>query len=326
MTETIQSQNNNKLHAAYITIIILLLLGLVYTNFRLKKQTENIVVVTNEYDKAKKLYSDLDNMYQKALTDIDTYRDETVQLDSVLNARETELTAKRNYIATLLNNAKNNEAELARVKKLIDEFNNERLAFQKKIDELLMANQQLRASNDTLTIEKQSLTQKLEDIFVEKDQIIKEKEEAINENQKLKTKIDKASILTTRNLSVTPIRLKKNDKEVEVSKASDVEKLKVCFEVLENKIAPSGETELVIRIISPDGSTIQTQALGSGTFVEAESGNSMPYTYKIRPDYQNAAKNICSLWSQDFKFSVGKYNCQVYQKGVLIGETSFTLK
>jgi low affinity Fe/Cu permease len=265
-------------------------------------------------------------MYQKALTDIDTYRDETVQLDSVLNARETELTAKRNYIATLLNNAKNNEVELARVKKLIDEFNNERLAFQKKIDELLMANQQLRASNDTLTHEKQSLTQKLEDIFIEKDQIIKEKEDVISENQKLKTKIDKASILTTRNLSVTPIRIKKNDKEVEVSKATDVEKLKVCFEVLENKIAPSGETELVIRIISPDGATIQTQALGSGTFVEAESGNSMPYTYKIRPDYQNAAKNICSLWSQDFKFSVGKYSCQVYQKGVLIGETSFNLK
>jgi len=326
MTETIKSQNNSKLHAAYITIIILLLLGLVYTNFRLKKQTENIVVVTNEYDKAKKLYRDLDNMYQKALTDIDTYRDETVQLDSVLNARETELTAKRNYIATLLNNAKSNEAELARVKKLIDEFNNERLAFQKKIDELLMANQQLKASNDTLVLEKNSLTQKLEDIFIEKDQVVKEKEEALTENQKLKSKIDKASILSTRNVSVTPIRIKKNEKEVEVSKASEVEKLKVCFEVLENKIAPSGETEIVIRIISPDGSTIQTQALGSGTFIEAETGNTMPYTYKIRPDYQNVAKNICSLWSQDFKFSVGKYNCQVYQKGVLIGETSFLLK
>lgn len=325
MTEQIQ-KNNTKIHATYITIIILLLLGLLYTNYSLQKKTENIVLMSNENKKATKLYEELDNEYQKALTDINTYRDETVQLDSVLTSRENELNSKRNYIATLLNNAKDNDVELNKAKKLIEEFNKERLAFQKQIDELLLANNILKSNNDSLSTEKEMLAQKLLNEQTEKTEIIKEREDLNNENTRLKNKIDRASILTTRNLSVTPIRMTKKDKEQEVSKAKEVEKLKVCFEVLENKIAQSGETEMVIRLIGPDGSTIQTQALGSGTFKDAETGNDMPYTYRIRPDYQNEAKNICSLWSQDFNFSIGKYNCEVYQKGIKIGESSFSLK
>lgn len=142
----------------------------------------------------------------------------------------------------------------------------------------------------------------------------------------MKDRIDKASILSTANIQATPIRMTRKGKEDEVSKAKDAEKLRVCFDVLQNKIAPSGETKIEVRIISPDGSTIQLQNLGSGTFTEATTGNDIPFTYSISPDYQNETKTVCSYWAQSFKFASGKYSVEVYEKGFLIGQSSFSMK
>ena len=106
----------------------------------------------------------------------------------------------------------------------------------------------------------------------------------------------------------------------------DAEKLRICFDLIQNKIAPAGQTEIAVRIISPDGTTIQLQNLGSGTFKEATTGNEIPFTYNISPDYQNDTKTVCSYWAQTFKFAAGKYSVEIYEKGFLIGQSSFMMK
>lgn len=314
------SQNSNsKIHALYIALILLLLGGLVFTNLKLQKSKEVIIVTNTQLDKSEQLYADLDKEYQKALDDLDMYREEKAGLDSVLTIRQKELEAKKNQIAQLIKSGKNSQADLEKARALIKQLNDERLMFQGKIDSLLQVNQTLVTEKETLIVEKSELSDELSNVRTEKEMVT-------TENQKLKSTVDKAKILSTANIKVIPIKGAKKGKEVEVKKAKDTETLKVCFDLLPNRVAPSGETEMAVRIVGPDGVTIQIDALGSGTLKDATTGNNIPYTYVIRPDYQNETKTVCSMWNQSFSFYAGKYSVEVYQKGLLIGQGTFTLK
>ncbi|MCC6571309.1 MAG: hypothetical protein IT274_06780 [Chitinophagales bacterium] len=215
-------------------------------------------------------------------------------------------------ISTLQSNDAAKSKLLAEAQALIKQMDEDKARLQTSIDSLMTVNKQLYQERDSVTGELVNTLAK--------------KQEIEDENKKMKDRIDKASILSTANIQATPIRMTKKGKEDEVSKAKDAEKLRVCFDLLQNKIAPSGQTELAVRIVSPDGTTIQMSSLGSGTLQDATTGNDIPFTYTISPDYQNETKTVCSYWAQTFKFSPGKYSVEVYEKGFLIGQSSFMMK
>jgi hypothetical protein len=113
---------------------------------------------------------------------------------------------------------------------------------------------------------------------------------------------------------------------VEANKAGGTKKLKLCFDLLENKIAKEGPTKLLVRIIGPDGVTLSLQSMGSGTFEDAITGAPMQYTYEIAPDFKNEGKTVCSYWDQNTDYTNGTYQALVYQRGYKIGYTSFELR
>ncbi|HQD12787.1 MAG TPA: hypothetical protein PLW43_07575 [Chitinophagales bacterium] len=316
-----QSENtsNSKVHAMYIVLIALLIGGLVYTNVKLKKSKETIVVTEKQRDDVSALKAELDKKYGESLQEIESYRAENAGLDSLLSVRTQELTAKKakidallSQISTLQSNDAAKSKLLAEAQALIKQMDEDKARLQTSIDSLMTVNKQLYQERDSVTGELVNTLAK--------------KQEIEDENKKMKDRIDKASILSTANIQATPIRMTKKGKEDEVSKAKDAEKLRVCFDLLQNKIAPSGQTELAVRIVSPDGTTIQMSSLGSGTLQDATTGNDIPFTYTISPDYQNETKTVCSYWAQTFKFSPGKYSVEVYEKGFLIGQSSFMMK
>ena len=316
-----QSENtsNSKVHAMYIVLIALLIGGLVYTNVKLKKSKETIVVTEKQRDDVTALKAELDKKYGESLQEIESYRAENAGLDSLLSVRTQELTAKKakidallSQISTLQSNDAAKSKLLAEAQALIKQMDEDKARLQTSIDSLMTVNKQLYQERDSVTGELVNTLAK--------------KQEIEDENKKMKDRIDKASILSTANIQATPIRMTKKGKVDEVSKAKDAEKLRVCFDLLQNKIAPSGQTELAVRIVSPDGTTIQMSSLGSGTLQDATTGNDIPFTYSISPDYQNETKTVCSYWAQTFKFSPGKYSVEVYEKGFLIGQSSFMMK
>ncbi len=316
-----QSENtsNSKVHAMYIVLIALLIGGLVYTNVKLKKSKETIVVTEKQRDDVTALKAELDKKYGESLQEIESYRAENAGLDSLLSVRTQELTAKKakidallSQISTLQSNDAAKSKLLAEAQALIKQMDEDKARLQTSIDSLMTVNKQLYQERDSVTGELVNTLAK--------------KQEIEDENKKMKDRIDKASILSTANIQATPIRMTKKGKEDEVSKAKDAEKLRVCFDLLQNKIAPSGQTELAVRIVSPDGTTIQMSSLGSGTLQDATTGNDIPFTYTISPDYQNETKTVCSYWAQTFKFSPVKYSVEVYEKGFLIGQSSFMMK
>lgn len=313
------SNSNGRLHAMYIALIALLIGGLVYTNITLKKSKETIVVTTKQRDDVTTLKNELDRKYNESLQEIESYRAENAGLDSLLTVKEQELTSKKAKIDALLSQISGLKAGdaskaklLAEAQALMTQLDEDKVRLQASVDSLMTVNKLLYQERDSITGELTNTIQK--------------KQQVDDENKKMKDRIDKASILSTANIVSTPIRMTKKGKEDEVKKAKDAEKLRVCFDLLQNKIAPSGETEVAVRIISPDGSTIQLQNLGSGTLKDALTGNDIPYTYTIMPDYQNETKTVCSYWAQTFKFSAGTYSVEVYEKGFLIGQSTFMMK
>jgi hypothetical protein len=313
MTDNTYS-SNSRTHAIYITIIAILVAALIYTNYMLKTSASKVETVIEEVDEKNELLSKLQLEFDQALIELDRYKGQTVTLDSLLSIREAELMEQKKKIQALISTG----GSLAKAEQMIADLKAERYVFQQKVDSLIAVTNQLQyekivlsAKGDSLVTElgtQQQLTQRME-----------------SENIQMRQKIDKASILTAQNVTGKGIRYKKG-KEVETNKSGDVDKLKICFDLAENKIAEAGETELLVRLIGPDGVTIQFSALGSGAFRDANTGNEIPYTYKIRPRYDNEQKNICSLWDQDGQFPKGQYKAHVYQQGYLIGETAFSLR
>lgn len=319
MSEIENGNSNSKLHAFYIVLIALLIGGLVYTNVKLKKSKETIIVTEKQRDEVEALKAELDAKYAESLQEIESYRAENAGLDSLLTVKEQELASKKAKIDALLSQIstlKSGDATksklLAEAQELIRQMENDKVRLQTSIDSLVTVTKILYKEKDSISSELATTLQN--------------KQKVDEENKKMKDRIDKASILSTANIQSTPIRITKKGKEDEVSKAKDAEKLKVCFDLLQNKIAPAGETEIAVRIISPDGSTIQMQNLGSGTFAESTTGNDIPFTYSIRPDYQNETKTVCSYWAQTYNFVPGKYSVEIYEKGYLIGQSSFSMK
>lgn len=313
------SENSEtKLHTIYIILILALIGGLVFTNVKLRKSKTDIETVTTQKTGIEKLKNDLKVEYDKAIADLDVARNENLGLDDVIKQKEQEIEAKKNQIAVILSQGNGTKAELEKARRLIDELTSDRVRFQSQIDSLLTANKQLEYEKVVLNEEKSNLTASLDEEKSVRSQVE-------GENQKMKEKINRASILSTMNMTMSGVSTNKKGNEVIETKAKNSDKLKICFDLAENKIAPSGTTEMAVRVINPEGVTITNSALGSGT-ITSENGQEVQYTYKIRPDYDNVSKKVCSLWDDGGSLSKGTYSVEVYQKGILIGKTSAELK
>lgn len=313
------SENSSgKVHALYIVLILGLIGGLIFTNVKLRKSKTDIETVSGERDNKEKLLKDLQVEYDRTSTDLTNAKAENLSLDSIIQVKQRELDEKKNYIAQIISQSNGSKSELAKARKLIDELTAERVKFQAQIDSLVAVNKQLEYEKIVLTEEKTSLSASLNE-----EKQIRTQVEA--ESAAKQAKIDKASTLSAVNIKLSGISINKKGNEVEETKAKNVDKIKLCFDLLENKIAPSGEVDIAVRIVGPGGSTISNQALGSGALTK-ENGEEVQYTYKMRPSYDNVTKKVCSLWDDGGAISAGSYSVEVYQKGVLIGQGSLTLK
>ncbi|HZH67674.1 MAG TPA: hypothetical protein VFD65_00610, partial [Chitinophagales bacterium] len=117
------NNTNSKTHALYIILILMLLGGLIFTNVKLKKNTETIRVTASELDSSEALREELENEYQQAINDLESIRAEKLGVDSLLNEREKELIAKKNQIAQLIKSGKNDKASLEKARAMIKDLN-----------------------------------------------------------------------------------------------------------------------------------------------------------------------------------------------------------
>ena len=268
------------------------------------QQQTQIAKVTDEKGQLQKNFDD-------ALVRLDSLTGTNNKQASQLNEANGQIAKLKGNIRGLLNKQHLTEAEKKKAEELIKELNDKVSSMEQQIAQLTQDNQQLTADKTQLTADKEKLTTDLSTTTSAK--------------QDLEKKVDVASTLNASNISITPMHEKSDGKDKETTTARKVNKLVIGFDV-SNRIAQTGQTDVYVCIIGPDGKPISVPALGSGSFTTRDNGD-MLYTAKVPVDFEaGKTKSVQFAWKQNSQFQRGEYKISIYHNGFKIGEGTSTLK
>lgn len=269
-----------------------------------QQQQTQIAKVTDEKGQLQKNFDD-------ALVRLDSLTGTNNKMQSQLNERQTEIGHLKSEIRGILKKEKLTEAEKKKADELIKDLND-------KISNLEQEVARLTNENQTLTQEKTQLTQ-------DKDKLTQDLQTTTTAKQDLEKKVDIASTLNASNITITPVKDKKNGQEKMTTTAKKVDKLIISFDV-NNRIAQTGQTDVYVCITGPDGKPISVPALGSGTFTTRDEGDKV-FTAKVPVEIEaGKTKPVQFAWKQNTPFEKGSYKIEIYHNGFKIGEGTKELK
>lgn len=146
------------------------------------------------------------------------------------------------------------------------------------------------------------------------------------EKDELSKTVKIAQVLKADNFHITV--LKKNGKEKDdekmVYKAKAIDKVKVNFNVLENKVAVVETKTFYLKVMGPDGAVIFNESTGGGS-VE-EDGENTNYTSKQDMLYDGKKQVITFLYHNQSGWKKGVQKIEVVCEGKKIGSGSFEVK
>lgn len=233
-------------------------------------------------------------------------------LDSIVKRRDAEMSILKGKFKSFVNKQNATTADLAAAKQLVGELNG-------KIAEYVMEIERLQTENKQLNVDKQNLTTENKNLSTNLTSTEAAKKEAEN-------KVDVGSTLHASGFSIVPINEKSSGKERSTASAKRADKLRISFNLDENRIATSGPKQLFIIAKDPGGKTIKEQALASGSITTRQDGQ-VDFTTKIDVDYkQGESKGVSFDLRQSDKYVKGNYAVVVYQNGFKIGEGIAVLK
>lgn len=292
-----------------IIALILLNVFFAYRNFTMKNENEALtadnIEVQAGLDKSEK-------ELQMKIDELTALAGNNEELLAQIDVFKQELEVIREERDKLKKNANFNESERKRLAKKVKDLENSMIALGNTMDSLRTHNEYLTRKSDSLGMSLTASTEENE--MLRSDLTVKNK------------KVEIGSLLKPEKVTITGVRYKGNGKEVETTSAKKSEKLRFCFEVPENKVSDPGEKTLLLRVISPGGSTVAVAAEGSGMFVLAETGEQKQYTKKVTFDYESKPKPMCVYWQQTGTYASGDYTAVFYQNGYEVASIPFELK
>ncbi len=137
----------------------------------------------------------------------------------------------------------------------------------------------------------------------------------------LSKKIKEGSALKADNIIGMGIKVTSKG-EVPTPKARKANKIKVSFKLQQNLVADPGPKMIYMRVLDPSRQIITSNANEKFTF----EGNELPFTQSQEIDYQNKDREVNLKCSKATAFVKGAYTVEIYESGLLIGKSSFTLK
>lgn len=269
-------------------------------------------VLTTQRDSASSTANTLQQELNDASAKIDMLKSTNSKADSLIRSKDKDIEALRTKAQNILNNKNATAAELSQARGLISQLKGNINTYTAEIEKL-------QGEKIKLTEEKRQVTEQRDVVSRNYDssrKVIKQKDAVI----------DIGSTLHASNFNIDGLKDRKNGTEKETTTAKRVDKLRISFDLDENRITESGIKDIFVCITAPDGSPVSVEALGSGKFITRE-GIEKLYTKKLQVDYkQGVKKNVTLEWSQNSKFQTGDYHIEIYNNGFRIGEGTRSFK
>ncbi|MEG0788669.1 MAG: hypothetical protein RSB23_04990 [Alistipes sp.] len=133
----------------------------------------------------------------------------------------------------------------------------------------------------------------------------------------LNNKVRQGSVIKARNIGLVAL----NAKSKPVSRVKNAARLRTDFALTANELATPGNKALYVRITSPDGYALTTDAMPTFEF----EGERLSYSAMREVDYQNQDLEVGIFYNSN-GFSAGTYQVQIYCDGFLIGSSQVALR
>ena len=133
----------------------------------------------------------------------------------------------------------------------------------------------------------------------------------------LDNKVKVGSVLRARDIRLEAL----NDRGKAVSRIKNASRLRVDFVLSANELAMPGNKAIYLRIISPDGYVLTTEAMPSFEF----EGERLTYSAMREVDYQNQDLEV-GIYFTSSGFAAGTYRMELYTEGRLIGQAQVVMR
>jgi FtsZ-binding cell division protein ZapB len=299
-----QKKDFKSIIIAVLAVALIAMAGyLIWDKNQDKDKEQTLTAQVNTSDSAK---AELQKELNDAGTQIDALKTQNSKADSLIRTKDKDIESIKARVQSILKDKNATAAQLSEARRLINTLKTNIASYQAEIETL-------KGENVKLTQEKEEVTQQRDVAnknFDSTKNVVKEKEGII----------DIGSTLHASNFEVLGVKEKSNGKEKETTTAKRVDKLKISFDIDENRITTTGQKEVYISIIGPDGKPVTVEALGSGKFTTRD-GIERPFTKKVLVNYKQGEKQSVNVeWKQNSEFQTGDYKIEVYNNGFKIGE------
>lgn len=264
-----------------------------------------------------------DNALQQKQQAIDSIRSDRMYLEADFNAASAKVDQLLTMNAGMNDTLLQKKAVIARLQNQVKAI----LADQKATrDELVKARNMIYMLNDkTLAFEQYIVTlEKDNSILAGENKLLsRERDNTVARNIALKMA---GSVLHASDIRMVLIHERRKGRESEAHKAKKADRIRVMFNIDENRIAESGIKQIYVRIIGPGDKVLQSKQL-SGT-IGTVNGPAIQYSLLKEVDMvkNKPLKDNMIEWEENDGYVSGEYKVELYNSGYKIGEQSVALK
>ena len=262
----------------------------------------------------------------------DEYQQIEKDLDMAINDLEInnqEIIAQKEKIEKLIRKSNITEEELNQAKKMMKNLSEVVLkSYKNKVKVLEEQEGGLVKEKESLAQQILKIQKKVEEINESynkekrsskmKEYILRKKEEQINY----------ASRLILSNFILNGFKVRNSGKEIQTDKASRIDRIKVSFDIVPNKLVESGVKKIYTIIKKPSGDIVTFVNQDTGEFIF--ENKRMKYSDELKFSYTSGEeKTLEFVWDNE-DFEKGDYVMEVYEKTknkiVLIGKAIKSLR
>lgn len=289
-----------------ISIIVLLSLALGFTLWKFFELRKDYAQRGSEVEVLNDERAELENELEEMLHGFDS-------LETDNDSMKVELSNRRQEVEKLLDKVKDKDYAIYKLRKETKTLRTIMKGYVVTIDSLNTLNVGLRKENEEV---RQTLSQERT-----------KAKQLMQTNENLSSKVELASRLSIKDASVFGVKVKRDMTGKEVDRARRTDKLRICFTLDENKVAPKEKKTLYLRIIAPDGSILTP---GEGDEYRFEfNGKKGFYSDKKEIDFDGSAKDYCMDWAkpnEDYEVLSGVYKLFLYAEDYEMASFSYELR
>lgn len=216
-----------------------------------------------------------------------------------------EIADQRGQIDRLMTRVKNGNWELGKVKKEAETLRSIMKGYVATIDSLNQLNLALIDENDQMRARVEAIQERNANL--------------VERQQNMEEMIVAGQTLQAAEASATGIRVLSNGRQRDTDRASRTSMVKVCFTLLENRIAEAGTKTLHLQVMNEAGQVL------AGEQSERATANGTPISATRQIDYTNDRVEACIFYIPEGSLAEGAYVIQLMEGDETIGNAQLVL-